>query len=480
MWLLIAVISSLFLLKRLYKGPPRRRFHPPSHRKTPTTFRSKKRLPDNLVITEEFQKAFDLMEKTPSCAYITGKAGTGKSTLLTWFRQNTRKHCVVLAPTGIAAITVEGATINSFFGFPPRLIRKTSIRPDENRRPLFQRLEMIIIDEISMVSPAVLDGIDYSLRLHRQCTRPFGGVQLIFFGDLYQLPPVISKDQAAYFEAQFGGIYFFNALVFREINFAYLELQTIFRQKDQQFKQALNNIRDNTVTTEDLDLINSRYHPQPVPASAHPPLTLATNIPLTLTTTNKLADSISKAKMSELSGKEYIFPAKIQGGIDPSAYPADLLLTLKRGARVILLKNDPQKRWVNGTMGVVTQISDSGISVEISGSVYPLDRATWEVIEYRYHSGSNNIEATVAGSFSQFPVKAAWAITIHKSQGLTFERIIVDLGDGAFVHGQTYVALSRCTSLEGLILTKPVRRKDIILDAKVRNFIRAQTAVVSP
>jgi ATP-dependent DNA helicase PIF1 len=475
MWLLIAVICSLFLLQVVFKAP--HRILPPAlhsrrrKRSSTAAFQSKKKLPDNLVITKEFQKAFDLLEKTNSCAYITGKAGTGKSTLLTWFRQNTRKTCVVLAPTGIAAITVEGATINSFFGFPPRLIQKSGIRMDENRRPLFQRLEMIIIDEISMVSPAVLDNIDYSLRLHRQSTRPFGGVQLIFFGDLYQLPPVITNDQAAYFEAQFGGIYFFNARVFSEIKLAYLELQTIFRQKDERFKQALNNIRDNTVRGEDLDLINSRYQPQLVHA--------ARPVPLTLTTTNKIADSISEAKMSELSGKEYIFPAQIRGGIDPSACPADLRLALKLGARVILLKNDPQKRWVNGSMGTVNKINDSGISVEINGSVYPIDRVTWEMIGYRYQSGAEKIEAMVVGSFSQFPVKAAWAITIHKSQGLTFERIIVDLGARAFAHGQTYVALSRCTTLEGLILSRPISRKDIILDPKVRNFIRAQTPMIT-
>jgi ATP-dependent DNA helicase PIF1 len=492
MWFVIAVICSLFLLQGLFKAP-RRRFRlrspdsrpssdrpfsphsqpsPHSQRQKPDSiaaFRSKKKLPDNLVVTEEFQKAFDLIEKTNSCAYITGKAGTGKSTLLTWFRQNTRKNCVVLAPTGIAAITVEGATINSFFGFPPRLIQKSSIRMDENRRPLFQHLEMIVIDEISMVSPAVMDNIDYSLRLHRQSTRPFGGVQLIFFGDLYQLPPVITIDQAAYFEAQFGGIYFFNARVFSEIKLAYLELQTIFRQKDERFKQALNNIRDNTVTAEDLDLINSRCQPHPDHDSS---------LPLTLTTTNKIADLISEAKMCELSGKEYIFPAQTQGVLDRSACPADLRLALKLGARVILLKNDPQKRWVNGSMGTVSKISDSGISVEINGSVYPLDRVTWEMIGYRYHTGANNIESMVVGSFSQFPVKAAWAITIHKSQGLTLERIIVDLGARAFAHGQTYVALSRCTTLEGLILSRPISRRDIILDPKVRNFIRSQTPMI--
>ena len=214
MWIFIAVVAALLLLQGLFKTPRcRRRLLSPDSPgrklspKAATVFRSKKKLPDNLVITEEFQKAVDLMEKSP-CAYITGKAGTGKSTLLTWFRQNTRKNCVVLAPTGLAAITVEGATINSFFGFPPQLIQKTTIRPDENRRSLLQHLEMIIIDEVSMVRPDVLDGIDYSLRLHRQSTRPFGGVQLIFFGDLYQLPPVISADQVDYFEARFGGIYF--------------------------------------------------------------------------------------------------------------------------------------------------------------------------------------------------------------------------------------------------------------------------------
>ena len=241
------------------------------------------------------------------------------------------------------------------------------------------------------------------------------------------------------------------------------------------------------MTAEDLDLINSRYQPPLARAPQHPtshhpaPQHPTPHHPgLTLTTTNKMADAISRAKMSQLSGKEFVFPAIIQGKIEPPAYPADQFLTLKPGARVMLLKNDPQKRWVNGTMGIVSQINDAGISVEINGSSYPLERATWEVIEYRYHPAGNNIRAMVAGSFSQFPVKAAWAITIHKSQGLTFDRITVDLGAGAFAHGQTYTALSRCTSLDGLVLTKPVRRKDIILDDKVKNFIRAQKDFIPP
>jgi ATP-dependent DNA helicase PIF1 len=440
--------------------------HQPMRTKPSVPFTPQTPLPDNLVITAEFQRILDVMEHTGKCAYITGKAGTGKSTLLTYFRQTTRKRCVVLTPTGVAALTVEGATINSFFGFPPRLLESKNIPLDKHKQPLYQALELIIIDEVSMVRPDVLDAIDYSLRLHRQSIRPFGGVQLIFFGDLYQLPPVVSQDLAGYFDAHFGGVYFFNARVFRELDLTCLELQTIFRQKNEQFKEALNRLREGVVHDGDLALINSRYQPQFVPAPD--------DRRLTLTTTHHQAERISRERLLALSGPEHIYRAVVKGRVDQASFPTDPRLSLKPGAQVMLLKNDPQMRWVNGSMGIIRKLSAFELSLEIKGSVYKLSPATWEVMEYRYHTAEKKILTIAVGSFSQFPVKPAWAITIHKSQGLTFDQLIIDLGTGAFEHGQVYVALSRCRSLDGIVLTKPLQRRDIIVDERVKEFIQAK------
>lgn len=431
-------------------------------------FKSKNQLPQNLEITEEFQQAFDLMDKTNKCAYITGKAGTGKSTLLTYFRKKTKKNIIILSPTGIAAINVEGTTIHSFFRFAPQLIKKNDISKDYNRRELFNKIETIVIDEISMVRADLLDAIDYSLQINRGIDKPFGGVQMIFFGDLYQLPPVVvGKDLLDYFEENFGGYFFFNAKVFDNISFDYIELQKIFRQKDEIFKNILNNIRENKVTNNDLSLLNQRFdlnHSYKVD-----------DISLTLSTTNKIAEDINRERMYNLPTQEYYYDASITGKFETSSFPTESRLTLKKGAQVMMLKNDSEKRWVNGSLGKIKNLSDFEIEVEIDETTYTIERATWESIEYQYNKEEKKIEAIVTGSFTQYALKPAWAITIHKSQGQTFDSVIINLGAGAFAHGQTYVALSRCTSLEGITLKTKVRSQDIILDPKVAKFIREKT-----
>lgn len=432
-------------------------------------FKSKNKLPDNLEITDEFQKAFDLMEETNKCAYITGKAGTGKSTLLTYFRKKTKKHVIVLAPTGIAAINVEGSTIHSFFRLAPQLIKESNISKDISRQDLFNKIEMIIIDEISMVRADLLDGIDCSLRLNRNNDLPFGGVQMIFFGDLYQLPPVVvGKDLTEYFNENYGGYYFFNGRVFNKINFEYIELQKIFRQKDEDFKNILNSIRENRVTENELKKLNTRY------VSNHTYLTK--DVSLTLSTTNKIAEDINLERMLSLTSNEFCFHATITGKFEKSSFPTESQLCLKKGAQIMMLKNDTQKRWVNGTLGKIKTLSDDEIEVEIEGTTYPLEKATWEVIEYQYNKEEKKIESIITGSFTQYAIKLAWAITIHKSQGQTFEKVVVDLGNGAFAHGQTYVALSRCKSLEGIVLKTQIRHRDIILDPKVARFIGGKTS----
>ncbi len=486
MWIIFGIIAVVILYnifsssgsksssKSTYSPsrPTPQRSTPTSFPKTPSptkkVYRSKNKLPDNLVITEEFKQAFELMENTNRSAYITGKAGTGKSTLLTYFRQKTKKNVIVLAPTGIAAINVEGSTIHSFFRFAPQLVEKANIQRDFTRQDLFGKIDMIVIDEISMIRADLLDGIDYSLRLNKKNETPFGGVQMIFFGDLYQLPPVVvGKDLTDYFEEHFGGPFFFNAKVFEELNFEYIELQTIFRQKDEYFKDILNCIRENRVTSKELSLLNNRFNP------THTYDT--TNVCLTLSTTNKIADGVNLERMNNLTSKEFFYPAIITGKFDKASYPTEPKLFLKKGAQVMMLKNDSQKRWVNGTLGLISNLTGEEVIVEIDGTNYTIEKATWEVIEYQYNKEEKKIEAIVTGSFTQFPVKLAWAITIHKSQGQTFDNVVIDLGNGAFTHGQTYVALSRCTSLEGITLKTQIRQRDIILDPKVSRFIREKT-----
>lgn len=291
---------------------------------------------------------------------------------------------------------------------------------------------------------------------------------MIFFGDLHQLPPVIvGKDLIDYFEENYGGFYFFNAKVFEEISFDYIELKTIFRQKDEHFKNILNSIRENRVTPSELTILNQRFKPY------H---TFSTDdVSLTLSTTNKIAEDINQERINSLTTREYFYDSIITGRFDKSSYPTEPRLCLKKGAQIMMLKNDSQKRWVNGTLGIVKNLSEYEVEVEIDGTTYSIEKATWEVVEYEYNKEEKKIESIVTGSFTQYALKLAWAITIHKSQGQTFENVVIDLGTGAFAHGQTYVALSRCTSLEGIILKIQIRQSDIILDSKVARFIRERT-----
>lgn len=432
---------------------------------TPKRQLLKSSLPENFILTEEFSDAFELLENSDGNIYIMGKAGTGKSTLLTYFRQKTKKNIVVLAPTGVAALNVAGATIHSFFRFPTRLLEPNDkdIKADHQRHELFKKLSMVIIDEISMVRADLLDAIDSSLRLNRHDNRPFGGVQMVFFGDVFQLPPVVTgKDLADYFEVNYGGPYFFNAKSFAASSFACIELSKIFRQKDDGFKDILNSIRENRLGEQELSLLNGRFYAEEK--------TDDSSVVLTLCTTNKISTEINDSRMAALPTKEFVYQAEIKGKFDQSAYPTEPNLALKTGAQVMMLKNDPMKRWVNGTLGVITDLTNSSVEVSIDNVTYSVDKASWEVIDYQYNKKDNKIEAIVTGSFTQYPLKPAWAITIHKSQGQTFDRVNIHLGSGAFAHGQTYVAISRCTSLNGITLKTKIRSRDVIVDPKVSMF----------
>jgi ATP-dependent DNA helicase PIF1 len=417
-------------------------------------------IPPDFDYNREFKKAFNLMENTSKHIFITGKAGTGKSTLLEYFRANTNKKIVVLAPTGVSAIKIRGQTIHSFFNFPPRLIQREHIKKLRNKRTV-KHIDTVMIDEASMLRADLLDAIDYSLRLNRSKDLPFGGVQLIIFGDLFQLPPVVESDAQELMDSLYQSPYFFSAKILQDIDLDYIELKKIYRQRDSDFIELLNKIRLNKTKKSDLDFLNSRLDYNKESGSRGL---------VTLTTTNNQAKNINIDRLDKLSSKEYSYNADISLKFKESSYPVEAELRLKKGAQVMLVRNDPLKRWVNGTIAEVAALTYSSIKVAIEDEVFDIPRVSWEKIEYKYNSVDDRIEEEVVGSFKQYPLKLAWAITIHKSQGQTFDDVIIDMGFGAFAHGQTYVALSRCRTLGGIALKRPIEKSDIIFDDRVYNF----------
>ena len=423
---------------------------------------TKDQLPAHLDINDEFKSAFDLMEYTKECLFITGKAGTGKSTLLKYFKANTGKKIIVLAPTGVAAINVGGQTIHSFFRFPSKIIQKDTIRRLRDKS-VVENLDMVIIDEVSMVRSDLMDGIDHALRLNRgRMKTPFGGIQMVFFGDLFQLSPVVENEARQLLEERYSSPYFFSANVFNDCHIKTIELSTIYRQKDTSFMGLLNRVRNKEHTEEDLDTLNKRVQKE-IAVSKKDETVI-------LTTTNSLANAINQDRLSNLPGKEITYQAKATGKFEESTYPTEACLKLKKGAQIILIKNDPDKRWVNGTLAKVVALSKDSIVVDINGSTCDVPVAKWQKIEYSYNEDEDKIEDKVVGDFAQYPIKLAWAITIHKSQGQTFDKVIIDLGHGAFTHGQLYVALSRCTCMDGIRLKRPVIHSDIIFDQRIYEF----------
>ena len=398
--------------------------------------------------------------------FITGRAGTGKSTLLNLFRQTTSKKVAVVAPTGIAALNVKGQTIHSFFGFPPRLLRPDEIRKKKNHR-LYKALEVLIIDEVSMVRADIFDNIDLFLRINRNNPQPFGGVQLVLFGDLFQLPPIVAAQEAPFFYSRYLHPYFFALDVFRETELQFVELNKVYRQENIRFLRMLDAIRLNQLDEEDLADLNQRcMNFQQQDAGFY----------ITLSARNYSVDALNRKKLESIHGPGKFYQAGIYGQFDPKWYPTEPMLHLKEGAQVMFLRNDPEKKYVNGTIGEIKDLSsDSHILVSIAepgGSpkeieVVPQD---WEIIKYKASETNGELETEVIGSFSQYPLRLAWAITIHKSQGKTFDRVIIDMGGGAFEKGQTYVALSRCRTLEGILLKYPIKPSDIIVDDLVVEF----------
>jgi ATP-dependent DNA helicase PIF1 len=452
-------------------GQPRSQQHSrhPTFRGISSQVRDLKRIDLN----DEFRHAFDLIERQGQSVFITGKAGTGKSTFLHYLRETTSKATVVLAPTGVAALNVGGQTIHSFFQFPPTLIDPNSIRRRKNTK-LFENLKTLIIDEVSMVRADVMDGIDTALRIQRgNMTTPFGGVQVVLCGDLFQLPPIVRDgEMKAFFEEQYGGPYFFFAKVFHELSPSSVELTTIYRQRDDAFIRVLNRIRERDLDAQLFSVLNA--HIQRGNDGQ-----LDTSF-ITLTATNEAAYQKNRSCLAHLNSKAFTYRAVVTGLFDPSIYPTEAMLELKRGAQVMLLKNDSEKRWVNGTLGQIRFLNDKKVSVDVGGTVYDVEPETWENIQYRYHRDTNRIEEEVIGTFTQYPLRLAWAITIHKSQGQTFDKVLIDLGRGAFAHGQTYVALSRCTSLDGIVFSRPVTPRDILFDERVYGYTKVFPPIATP
>ncbi|MBU1086892.1 MAG: AAA family ATPase [Candidatus Omnitrophica bacterium] len=419
-------------------------------------------IPDDFEFNDEFKQAFNLMENSSQNLFITGKAGTGKSTLLQYFRKNTKKNIVVLAPTGVAAVKVRGQTIHSFFKFPPKAIQKKHIKRLRDST-VVEKLDAIVIDEVSMVRSDIMDGIDYALRVNRgEYNLPFGGVQVILFGDLFQLSPVVGYQERKIIESQYQSPYFFSAKVWENSKLVKYELNKVYRQKDNEFIEILNKVRMDECEEDELKKINQRV----VKNIEHDSKGI-----VTLTTTNKDAANINIECLSKIKAKEFNYTAIIKGDFDEKLYPTDLCLKLKQGAQVMLLRNDGDKRWVNGTLAEISILTQESIEVNIKGETFRVDKERWEKIEYYFNKKDNKIEEKVLGYFEQYPLMLAWAVTIHKSQGQNFKDVVIDMGNGAFAHGQTYVALSRCTSLEGIKLVKPIIFSDIIFDKRIYQFL---------
>lgn len=411
------------------------------------------------------------LEETDQHVFITGRAGTGKSTLLAYFRENTKKNIVVLAPTGVAALNIKGQTIHSFFKFKPDITLQ-SVKPvykKDDEKNIYKKIDMIIIDEVSMVRSDLLDCVEKSLRINRGNSKPFGGVQMVFIGDLYQLPPVVTGNEKEIFKTYYASPYFFDAHVMEGLPLEFIELEKIYRQKDDTFISLLNAVRNNSATDEHLTAINARYDPTYVPNSR--------KFSLYLTTTNALADEINSEQLSRLRTKEHTYLGNVMGSFDNRAMPTDISLSVKKGSQIMMLNNDSASRWVNGSIGkIVNIITDEDIGelliVELSdGEIVEVMKYTWELFAFSYDTKKKQLESETVGTFTQYPLKLAWAVTIHKSQGKTFDQIIIDLGRGTFVHGQLYVALSRSTTLSGIVLKQKVTKRHILMDWRVVKFV---------
>lgn len=420
----------------------------------------------------ELRLAWDFVENTGKSLFLTGKAGTGKTTFLKAVKQHSRKRMIVVAPTGVAAINASGVTIHSFFQLPltpflPNTRMEQRYKYSKEKRKIMRSIDMLVIDEISMVRSDLLDAVDTVMRMFREHNKPFGGVQLVMIGDLHQLTPVVTPAEEQLLSQYYDTPYFFGSKALQSVDYVTIELHHVYRQQDNAFINILNDIREGHVTSGDLQALNARYDPtfRPRPEDGY----------IRLTTHNRIADDYNSRELWALKSQQVVFDAKVEGDFPEYEYPTDRRLTLKAGAQVMFIKNDAKGRYYNGRIGQVTYVDPYKILVLCPGDekAIEVERETWENTKYKLNEKTQQIESEVVGTFSQFPLRLAWAITIHKSQGLTFDHAIID-AQLAFAPGQVYVALSRCKTLDGLVLASPIPPSAVINDERVANYISRQ------
>ncbi len=423
----------------------------------------------------EFRLAIDFIEHTDRHVFLTGKAGSGKTTLLKYLREHSRKKMIVAAPTGVAAVNASGVTLHSLFQLPiePFVPNESGarrlayrMRMSSEKIRLLRTVDLLVIDEVSMLRADMLDAVDTVLRRVRRSREPMGGLQVLFIGDLFQLPPVVREEDKPLMEHYYRSPFFFHAHVFQPCLPVYIELKTVYRQQEEEFIDLLNSVRHNNLAAEEADLLNARYFPAFQPAKGEQYIVLTTH--------NYRAERINKERLADLAGNEVHYPATVEGDFADYAMPTDRDLVLKPGAQVMFVKNDggASRRYYNGKLGFVTGLSEDTVYVLAEGelSVFEVKRERWTTIRYTYDNDLQRVEEEETGAFIQFPLRLAWAVTIHKSQGLTFERAVIDAGQ-SFAPGQVYVALSRCRSLDGLVLTSELHPEVLKTDPQVKDFV---------